>query len=432
MSVKNTLELELQEIALTNFRCFELIKVSFSKRVTVFIGENGVGKTTLLEGIAGMLQPLVKRITGNITASKIDGFGELDIKNGTLIAVNTIDTLINKELPLSWSADLDIEGYESEELGDQTAFNELDTGLSALRHLLREQQPINLPVIIYYPCIDANKSLTNGISKEKSVDTLFKAYDNALNKKSFDYQEFSDWFIWQMNLAKETGNFNLVNTISQALFDVLSDEGRIFSAIRSTFKNPRHRNGELVLQKNETEISINQLSSGERIVFGLVGDLARRLALLNQQKEQALTGNGIVLIDEIDLHLHPIWQKRIVPKLCKIFPEVQFIITTHSPLVVANLEVATTDVFILKNDLSAEKMEHFSGRSITDIMYEFYGVQARPEATQKAIDDLFLLIEKGNLKSATKALKKLKKQLGADDAAIIDAQSSIELQEELS
>ena len=72
----------------------------------------------------------------------------------------------------------------------------------------------------------------------------------------------------------------------------------------------------------------------------MVGDLARRLAIANDGRVDALSGSGIVLIDEIELHLHPAWQRDILPRLMATFPNVQFFVTTHSPLVLAQLNTA--------------------------------------------------------------------------------------------
>ncbi len=82
----------------------------------------------------------------------------------------------------------------------------------------------------------------------------------------------------------------------------------------------------------------SQLSSGERMIFTLVADISTKLAIANPSSQNpSKEGQGIVLIDEIDLHLHPKWQRKIVTKLIEIFPNVQFIITTHSPLVLNHI-----------------------------------------------------------------------------------------------
>ncbi|EPL0838056.1 AAA family ATPase, partial [Klebsiella aerogenes] len=93
----------------------------------------------------------------------------------------------------------------------------------------------------------------------------------------------------------------------------------------------------LVLTKNGIELDAQQLSQGEKTILTLVGDLARRLSLLNPELQNPFEGKGIVLIDEIDLHLHPMWQQKIIERLLTTFPNVQFILSTHSPQVLSTV-----------------------------------------------------------------------------------------------
>jgi len=92
------------------------------------------------------------------------------------------------------------------------------------------------------------------------------------------------------------------------------------------------------IRKNGFSLNVSQLSDGEKIYMALVGDLCRRLTLANPTLDDPLQGEGIVLIDELDLHLHPQWQTEIATKLCETFPNIQFIVTTHSPLVITNVQ----------------------------------------------------------------------------------------------
>ena len=101
----------------------------------------------------------------------------------------------------------------------------------------------------------------------------------------------------------------------------------------------------MLINKNGLDLPVNTLSDGEKCLFSLVGDLARRLALANPNLTDPLQGSGIVLIDEIDLHLHPAWQRKIVGQLKDTFPNCQFIITSHSPQVLG--ELPASDIFIL-------------------------------------------------------------------------------------
>ena len=105
-------------------------------------------------------------------------------------------------------------------------------------------------------------------------------------------------------------------------------------------------------------LSMEQLSDGEKCALAMFGDLARRLSIANPSLSNPLDGEGIVLIDEIELHMHPSWQRNIIPILKKTFPNIQFIVTTHSPLVLGELD-DSFNVFQLnqtENDLLVTMM----------------------------------------------------------------------------
>lgn len=94
----------------------------------------------------------------------------------------------------------------------------------------------------------------------------------------------------------------------------------------------------MTISKDSEDLVITQLSDGEKCLMAMVGDIARRLAIANPNRDDPLQGSGIILIDEIELHLHPGWQQRVIPSLTKTFPNCQFIVTTHSPQVVSHVK----------------------------------------------------------------------------------------------
>lgn len=99
------------------------------------------------------------------------------------------------------------------------------------------------------------------------------------------------------------------------------------------------------IEKDGQLLTVNQLSDGEKCLIAMVSDLARRMAIANPTGDP-LQGEGIILIDEIDLHLHPKWQRMIVPKLLEVFPNCQFIISTHSPHVLTHIQ--PENIFLLR------------------------------------------------------------------------------------
>ncbi len=95
----------------------------------------------------------------------------------------------------------------------------------------------------------------------------------------------------------------------------------------------------MLIDKHGETLNVSQLSQGEKSLMTLVGDIARRLAMMNPSLASPLEGDGIVLIDEVDLHLHPKWQRSLLERLTTTFPGCQFVVTTHSPLVVSGAPI---------------------------------------------------------------------------------------------
>jgi predicted ATP-binding protein involved in virulence len=135
----------------------------------------------------------------------------------------------------------------------------------------------------------------------------------------------------------------------------------------------------LTVGKGGTRLSLKQLSDGERAFIAVLGDLVRRLVLANPDLPNPLEGQGVVLIDELELHLHPRWQREVVDKLRNTFPNIQFIATTHSPFVIQSLRAG--ELISLDPDEFAE----YSNRSVEDIAENVMGVEL-PQKSKRYLD----------------------------------------------
>ena len=160
----------------------------------------------------------------------------------------------------------------------------------------------------------------------------------------------------------------------------------------------------LVLKKENTEVEVDQLSSGEKSVLILVADIARRLCLLNPLNENPLHGQGIVLIDEIDLHLHPKWQSVIVEKLQNIFPNVQWVMTTHSPFVLQ--DVSKDSVLILENG-QLSRPEATLGQDISTVLNQV--MKVKTEANDDTLQEIFRLVALNEIEQAKEKINHFEK-----------------------
>ncbi len=170
-------------------------------------------------------------------------------------------------------------------------------------------------------------------------------------------------------------------------------------------------------------LEINQLSDGEKCALAMMGDLARRLTLANPHTETPLLGGGIVLIDEIELHMHPSWQRAIIPILHKVFPNIQFIITTHSPQVLGEL---TKDFKVFKLSQSEEDTEALDvvpGYYDSNLVLEEYmGTPSVNENVEKLEEKIFACIQGKDYFAAKNFISQLSTLTNGTHPAITKAQ----------
>ena len=200
--------------------------------------------------------------------------------------------------------------------------------------------------------------LTAGMpSTRASAGDWKAAFADALLRRPLRFREFADWWVVQEKLSQENADISthrlkiLANSVTRFL------EG--YTNLRAVYK-PKTT---LLLNKNGVTLDVRQLSDGERGLLALVFDLARRLSLANPDLDDPLRdGKAVVLIDELDLHLHPRWQRTIVEKLTRTFPNCQFIATTHSPFIVQSLKPGQ-----LINLEPPKFAEEYADKSVEDI-----------------------------------------------------------------
>jgi len=515
--------IRLEKLALRNYKGFYTgddekgIEITFDPNLTVFIGDNGAGKSAVLDAIALFLGKLREEISNVGEFSSIYSFTEHLPENGrTNKAVNnkveetSIDGLFaitpipiidyaRKTVPdgIETVAKRDASGSEIyingiletierqkyktiEEPFERIPSVELSIYMDKLKApkeiTIREWKERNyqvtetlsiedisdkgtllkflqdnihdpfrggefrfedraIPILSYY---GANSINTEVQGELEEVDTsLFDAYYNALDANTFSFKQFFAWYdnqqkkmvqnTWDKEEEKRTITNSKIEFISKAI-SMMLDEDKI------TYKNLRidwseYPNEMKIIKEDKTtdekyNLSVSQLSSGERTLIALVADLTRRLCLANPNSDNPLEGNGIVLIDEIDVHLHPKWQQKVVNKLRSIFPNVQFIVTTHSPLVLTHLPDNHFKVYRLTGK-GVERFDKVRGMRLIEIFYNLYDTPARPKNTQEVIDNLFEAIDAEDIKKARTLLDKLNKNLPNNDPAIIEAETSL-------
>lgn len=200
-----------------------------------------------------------------------------------------------------------------------------------------------------------------------------------------------------------------------------SDKYRFINAEFEITRVYTHRatEDETLLQfdfKNGTVMNYNMLPMGYKRLLSIVFDIAYRAYILNQGKSEA---KGIVIIDEIELHLHPTLQQEVLQRFMNTFPELQFIVTTHSPLVLSNLKVDDSDTKLIQlyhqnNEYTREYLESVYGLGYDTNLNDVMGVAPRASTIDKYINGYLFLFGKKREAEANKILDKLKEYLGGN------------------
>ena len=184
---------------------------------------------------------------------------------------------------------------------------------------------------------------------------------------------------------------------------------RALQSFLPEFENLRVRRNPLrrEVEKNGKLLTVNQLSDGEKCLIAMVGDLARRMAIANPERSEPLEGEGIILIDEIDLHLHPKWQRMIVPRLQEVFPKCQFIISTHSPHVITHVHPESLYLLMQTDSgIVAERLAESYGKNVDRILEELMGMETtRPDWVSSSLRDIYDEINQGQFADARKSRK---------------------------
>lgn len=425
--------MHLEKLHIQNFRGFEDLTLNFPKSNTaVFIGINGAGKSSILDCIAIMLAQFVAKLRNK--AADIEP-SENDIKINSQSTINTITLLIGETERISWR--MIEEGLYSQ---NPSYYDEMEHYIQRLQENLESQPDLNLPVMVYYQThrMVLKNPYTFSLKKNKQDEYYqFQAYHKAFSSAINNFQDFFDWFKEEEDYEneirlRENADYrnprleiirraitNFFNNFYHSNFSNL----RVVRSISERFMRNSGKPS-LTITKNNQDFKIEQLSDGEKMLLMLVTDLARRLAIANPNSSDALlNGEGIILIDEIDLHLHPQWQRSVIPSLMQTFPNCQFIVTTHSPQVLS--EVKKENVFIIENYQIVENTPHTYGKDSNSILYELMDVKERPETVQNKINNCLKLINDGQIETAKSALNELSNLLGENDSEVVRANALI-------
>ncbi len=266
----------------------------------------------------------------------------------------------------------------------------------------------NMPILVNYGVNRSVVDIPLRIRTKHEFDKL-STYQNAIESK-IDFRTFFEWYRYQEDFenqvkVREDPNYSDISLRAAQTAITSFMEG--FSNLRVD-RNPLA----MKITKQGRDLRIEQLSDGEKCTIALLGDLSRRLALANPSLDNPLEGKGIVLIDEIELHMHTQWQRKILPKLKEIFPNIQFLITTHSPQVLGEIDDSYNLFFLERSGyLSAcTRIDSLYGWDSNTILEDKMNTPSRNSDIQEKSKLMFQMISEKKYREAS-AL--------ADDIAVV-------------
>lgn len=406
--------MKIDALKLSNFRGAVDLPLTLNRRLSVFVGVNGAGKSTVLDALALALSWAANRIRHAGTSGRpID---EAEITNKKSSA--TIDIACEIELGrVEWRLSKSRAGHSAEE---KSSFNQLSEYAKTLQNRIAEAgERFDLPLFAYYPVNRAVLDIPLRI-REKHRFSLLSAYDDALTAGA-NFRTFFEWFREREDLENENRKYRdeLIKPEGFSFPDrQLETVRRALASFLPEFSNLTVRRNPLRMEveKNGQRLTVNQLSDGEKCMIALIGDLARRFSIANPTLDNPLAGVGIVMIDEIDLHLHPKWQRLVVPKLLEVFPNCQFIVSTHSPHVITHVQ--PDSVYLLEQTpqgIRAEQPRESFGKNVDRVLEDLMGLATtRPDEVESGLREVFLAIDHGGLQEARRKIESLRKTIGDD------------------
>lgn len=371
--------MRLNTLRLTNFRCFTEREVELAPRFTLIVGDNATGKTALLNGMAVGLGSLFLGFPSPASPKSID-------RSDARLAFFEHGDAITAEVQFPAAVDCrgqigDDDGAWRRELTSEDGKTTrrdagwIETKAVTLRDEVKSGIQVLLPVLSFYGTGRLWVQKRQRDVKTLKPESRFMGYLDCLDAAS-DEKRLLRWFKTQEIAAVQAElPIGTLEACRGAIMACVPGAKRVYFDVKRD---------ELMIELSGRSLPFSYLSDGYRNMVAMVADIAVRCATLNPHlREGALIETpGVVLIDELDLHLHPKWQRRVIGDLMNVFPKVQFVGTTHSPFVIQALPPIDTVRLLNLDDPHADD---FANKSVEDISEQVQGVEL-PQRSQRYLD----------------------------------------------
>ncbi|MBF0332259.1 MAG: AAA family ATPase [Alphaproteobacteria bacterium] len=421
--------MQIERLTMTNFKGFIECSLNFDAEFNLLVGENGAGKTSVLDalsvaagswllGLRGYDTRHIRPSDVRLAARRYDG--EIRFEEQFPVEVRAAGCVAGRRI--EWARRLNIPGGRTT-FGDAA---EIKSAASKADAAVREGHTTTLPLISYYGTgrLWMEPKDVKRESSVKSPDRLesqrklsrLEGYRNSVDPR-LSVRDIVEWIARQSWASYQQGRDTPVfSAVKKAVLGCVDGAEDVY------FDPSR---GEVILdiRRQGAQPFVN-LSDGQRVIFGMVGDLAQKAAKLNPHLgDEALNLTpGVVFIDELDLHLHPKWQRRVVGDLRRTFPRIQFFATTHSPQIIG--EVLPRQVILLSRSTPPETASESLGRDSGWILRHLMDASDRTRDLADELKKAEALIDSAEFEDARRLINLLRERYGSDPA-LVDMEAAI-------
>lgn len=394
--------MQLKKISIKNFKGIEEKTIIFKPGFNLIKGSNGRGKTSILEAIAVGLGGFIAGLPDVTTRH----FSSDEVRN---VYMKMGDGSYDRTyvMPVEVSMEAVLDGEEFKWTRGKSSIN-ASRSTTQPRDIYKKAEEmagdnnIEFPVLVYLSAgrvWSQKRERTENIFRKQYFRTV--GYTDALIDAS-SVKLLLNWCMkmemvaWQKE--KKIAEYEAVKQAVAKFMDIMEE-----SEGHEVFYDKQEE--QLMYTVENTIFPITQLSAGYQSLVWMALDIAYRMAVLNpDKKEHIAETKGIVLIDEIDMHLHPRWQWNIVNALQNVFPNVQFIAATHSPILFA----ASNDLWLI--DVEEEEVNYTESKCGYDanaVLEIFMGAKSQNPETEKLIHSIYVAIHNKEYELAEAKIQEL-------------------------
>ncbi|MCM1256542.1 MAG: AAA family ATPase [Roseburia sp.] len=402
--------MKVKTIKVSNFKGIDSLEIPFDGKSTIIFGINGVGKSTILRAIDLIYANIISLLVSS--KKKLAQLEYDEISHGkTSAGIEAVFEFSDGNLKryfrsISRSAGRRHNLGELKELVGLFEECYVEKGYDdGNGNWIEEEDLKNMPVFVNYGVNRSVFDVPLRVSKNEKF-TKLSAFDKAIESK-IDFRTLFIWFRNQEDIENQEKVRKAADYEDRSLLAVK----KAMLAMLDGFEDIHIDRKPLAMKvkKDGRYLKINQLSDGEKCTIALFGDLARRMALANPELSNPLEGEGVVLIDELDLHMHTSWQRRVMQVLQKTFPNIQFIITTHSPQILGELD-GTFNLFYMFREggkTNLKQYESFMGWDANVILEEVMNTSSVNFEIKQSVEQMYEYISNKKYDQAEEIADKL-------------------------